>query len=363
MSRTRRASGAAVIAAALVLAAPAALAADIAGTAGDDTLNGTEGDDRIVGAGGNDTISGLGGHDRLYGQAGADVLDGGDGPDDVVGGGGPDIVKGGFGVDHVTVGPGDTAWAGPDRDFFRTLRGSYVMHGGPGDDWADIKVAGDHQVFGDDGDDLLQLGTLGAATSRGYGGAGNDQVGAFWDSVEAPLTPVALVSGGDGDDALWGFARTLDGGPGNDAIDTFERPDEPLVSTIKCGAGVDTVRMDRQGSGPLDNIGADCEEITVVIWTGVGSGDPQTIRGTQYADEVRTSNSDDTVSTLGGNDRVQTDLGSDTVFLGPGDDYFSDVSTHAAGDVDTVTCGDGTDTVFAYRTDVVADDCEFVDYR
>jgi hypothetical protein len=57
---------------------------------------------------------------------------------------------------------------------------------------------------------------------------------------------------------------------------------------------------------------------------------------------------------------VQDGIGSDTVGLGPGDDFFENWSTHEVGDIDDVTCGDGSDTVFVHRTDVVAGDCETV---
>ena len=220
---------------------------------------------------------------------------------------------------------------------------------------------------GDAGSDQLVLQELEGDSSlaAAYGRGGDDFVSAFPSSYEggAP-TPVALLSGGGGDDSLTGYARVLDGGSGDDMIRTFELK-QPLVSTVRCGAGFDTLRMDRQLAGPLDYFGADCEQVEVWIWSTV-AGD-QVLGGTPYDDFVRTvSNAagggDDTISSYAGDDRVQGDWGSDAAYLGPGDDYYSDLATHATDDIDRITCGKGRDEVRAYRTDVVADDCEVVRY-
>jgi hypothetical protein len=234
--------------------------------------------------------------------------------------------------------------------------------------------AGEHRVAvgaeprvlrGHAGPDQLLLQDLGAASAgdAAYGGAGDDFVSAFPASyAEGAPTPVAVLSGGPGDDSVTGFARVLRGGRGDDVIRTFEAR-QPLVSRVRCGGGLDRLRMDRQLAGPLDAFGDDCERVEVWIWSTVARD--QVVGGTPYDDFVRTvSNAvgggDDTIRTFGGDDRVQGDWGSDTAFLGPGDDSWSDVATHAPGDVDRVRCGSGRDQVQAYRGDVVSRDCETV---
>ncbi|CAA9334868.1 MAG: Alkaline phosphatase [uncultured Nocardioidaceae bacterium] len=361
-SSTRAPAAVALSAAALLAVAPAAWAATVVGTPGDDVLTGTELADSISGGGGADELFGLGGRDRLFGQAGVDVLDGGDGADSLNGGDGADVLKGGAGSDVTTLGPGDTAWAGDDRDYFRIgTAGDWLVHGGPGDDYLDVQVGGLHTVYGDDGDDVLDIGTMGAAASRAFGGGGADQVLAAPDDYELPLMPVALLSGGAGNDALWGFATTLDGGGGNDEITSAERTGEPRVSTIRCGAGVDSLTMHKQPTGPLDTFGADCENVGTRIWA-YGDAD-QTLVGTVHADDMSTGDGDDTVSAGAGNDVVDTSWGSDTVDLGAGDDSFANWSTHAYNvDVDRVDCGPGNDYAAVYRSDIVVS-CETVNYR
>jgi Ca2+-binding RTX toxin-like protein len=82
--KTRR-SGRSILAAAAVvvvgLVATASWAANIAGTAKNDTLRGTAKADRISGGGGNDKLYGLGGNDVLNGGPGSDLLVGGPGAD------------------------------------------------------------------------------------------------------------------------------------------------------------------------------------------------------------------------------------------------------------------------------------------
>ena len=95
---------------AFALMATTALAADMRGGKGDDTLNGTRGNDRIAGFGGNDTLNGLAGDDRLRGGKGNDTLNGGDGNDRLKGGKGADQLNGGAGDDFIDArGDGQTA--------------------------------------------------------------------------------------------------------------------------------------------------------------------------------------------------------------------------------------------------------------
>ena len=105
---------------ALALAATGlAVASDIDGTRGNDTLRGTARADRIEGRAGNDIIKGLGGDDTLLGGPGNDIMQGGGdlGEDLMFGGVGRDQAYGGKGRDGMYGGPGsDTFVGGPGRD-------------------------------------------------------------------------------------------------------------------------------------------------------------------------------------------------------------------------------------------------------
>jgi Ca2+-binding RTX toxin-like protein len=102
----------------------------------------------------------------------------------------------------------------------------------------------------------------------------------------------------------------------------------------------------------------------------VGTDAGERITGTRNAEEIRG---------LGGSDEITDGLGKDLVYGGAGADnligYGGDTSVDRfyggrgndivqSRDVpavkDVVSCGDGTDTVYADKADVVSDNCERV---
>jgi Ca2+-binding RTX toxin-like protein len=80
-----------------------ALANDMRGAGGNDTLNGSDGNDMLVGNAGNDVLNGGLGNDSLQGGDGADRLNGGAGNDVMNGGAGNDVFLfgAGFGADTI----------------------------------------------------------------------------------------------------------------------------------------------------------------------------------------------------------------------------------------------------------------------
>ncbi len=336
----------------LIMAAPAYGAA-VVGTPGDDVLTGTEGADRIDAQAGNDLLSGLGGPDLLFGEIGDDSLDGGDGNDRLGGGTGADLLKGGYGQDRLNVSDGDRAYGGPQPDEVVAKNGTFVVHGGSGPDRIDASGGGQQSLFGDGGDDRIEITQQQDPNTRLIGGAGNDEVYAF-DNVEDGVARVALLAGGTGDDSVAGEASVLSGGEGNDSLFTYaNRSGSPR--TVYCGDGVDLVTSFARG----DVFDQDCE--TVQVFLNVEDGG--TLEGTRYNDFVTGGFGAETINTLAGNDEVNAGVGSDTVNLGAGDDKFENWNAHHQEDKDSVSCGDGYDEAYVYRVDIVAADCEFVDYR
>ncbi|HSQ37946.1 MAG TPA: PKD domain-containing protein, partial [Acidimicrobiia bacterium] len=108
-----------------------------AASAGPGPVVGTPGPDVIRGTPGPDIILGGGGPDTICGGGGADVLSGNAGDDTLIGGPGDDILQGNLGADFRAGGPGrDELWGSADGD---------VLHGGPGAD----------RLYGGDGSDFL----------------------------------------------------------------------------------------------------------------------------------------------------------------------------------------------------------------
>jgi hypothetical protein len=75
-------------------------------------------------------------------------------------------------------------------------------------------------------------------------------------------------------------------------------------------------------------------------------------------DSVRGGRGDDVLNGQDGNDRLKGGSGVDTLSGGAGDDLIDGRGDGRTGD--TITCGEGADTVRASRNDNVADDCEQV---
>lgn len=175
-----------------------------------------------------------------------------------------------------------------------------------------------------------------------------------FDNVEDGAARVALLAGGTGDDSVAGEASVLSGGEGDDNMSTYtNQSGSPRV--VHCGDGVDFVTSFARD----DVFDQDCETVQMFLNADNGS----TLEGTRYDDIVTGGFGTETINTLAGNDEVNAGVGSDKVNLGAGNDYFENWGSHNQGDQDSVTCGDGYDQAYVYRADIVAADCEFLDYR
>jgi Ca2+-binding RTX toxin-like protein len=219
----------------------------IYGEEGDDNLFGETGSDVIEGGAGDDQISGYKGADHLHGDSGDDSLIGAKGPDLLDGGPGNDFVDGQQGSDQLEGGAGDDKLLGDKgNDGIDGDGGDDTIEGGAGDDshldggpGADnvLGGAGIDNADGGEGDGDVVRGDSGTDTLSGGGGA-NDIVS--YASATRSGVVVNLGSGkakGDGHDDLSGFedavgspqgdtilgsgtANRLDGGVGNDTLDS-----------------------------------------------------------------------------------------------------------------------------------------------
>ncbi len=265
----------------------AGLAPAITGTEKKDELVGTPGNDVIAGLGGNDRIDGGGGDDVICGDAGADALTGGDGNDRLYGGdngrvsrfesepaAAGDTIVPGPGDDLIdvganTVGDGDDDYPSDTIDFSAANAGVQV----------DL-VAG--TVTGE-GSDLVVTGP----TSSPQGTTEVEVLGSAYGDTLLGSEHDDILVGGDGDDTLAGrggddlllegwdegsddSADSLDGGEGDDALESGEGPD-----TLLGGPGRDS--FDDQGGivlmdgGPgRDRLWAYMSPNTVAITGGAG---------------------------------------------------------------------------------------------
>ncbi|HEY6758021.1 MAG TPA: calcium-binding protein [Baekduia sp.] len=277
----------------------------------------------------------LGDGDDSFNRSGSNAIlatvDGGDGADWIRGTGtSVDDFRGGPGRDKLE------GYGGPDR-----------LDGGDGDDTVD----------GGAGPDTLQ------------GGAGNDK-----------LNP---------DDFNEPSADTVDGGPGIDSIESDYADydldvQQPLSFTMAGGAddgrpgendNVVSVERLTLSISPTKYVGSDGDDYLKVA-QATNAGD---ISGGNGNDDLNGADGTETIDGGPGNDHVVGGFNDDVLTGGPGRDqiigdmptgdcgplwckypFGNDTIYAQDGEVDTISCGWGTDTVYADAVDVVDGDCETV---
>lgn len=238
-------------------------AANIQGTAGDDTLNGTPKAD---------TINGLDGNDKLFGKSGDDTLDGGNGDDEIYGGPGNDEIKdvndeaiyygnkvyGGSGNDNIDVGrvTGDGVtyyiYGEAGSDYIEVISNEGIVYGGPDEDT--IYCIADYCALnGNQGNDEIHIESSEISSSHALGGSGNDKLYSR-GSLD--------LKGNDGNDYLFGGAFQ-EGGKGDDYLEegSFYNGG-PGADTFKCSPH-DGDRIEDYNPEEGDTIinPADCETI------------------------------------------------------------------------------------------------------
>ena len=139
-----------------------AVANDLKGGGGNDTINGYEGNDFLYGEAGNDTIGAGLGNDYVEGGSGLDTIYGEEGDDTIYGGTGDDFLAGNLGFDIIHGEDGnDTIQGGDQRDYLYGEANNDFIRGGKGHDF----------IYGGTGNDTI-LGNAGMDTIDG--GAGID---------------------------------------------------------------------------------------------------------------------------------------------------------------------------------------------
>jgi Ca2+-binding RTX toxin-like protein len=342
----------------------------IEGGAGNDLIDPRGGDDVIIGglhkdtvsyekaplpvvidvvlgsvvAEGTDTIEGVEGFigtafgDTFQGDDGPNTFEGGDGDDVIEGGMGNDILDGGLGNDFISGGSGrDTISGGKGRD--------YVL-GGPGEDWMTGSVVPtgvvEDTVSWEDSPRGMVI-DMRAGTATVVGGTVTDRFRAFQvvvgtdraDVITAPVDTQYrqhLLVGGGGNDVLVGYDQRdqLLPGPGDDEVsgvkggvvdyqDATQAVTVDLKAGTATGMGTDTlVGLDGAIGSPFDDVLSGVGLVTDVVMDGLGGND--TVRGTNYPDEMFGGEGTDRMYGYGGDDKLQGDAGSDWADAGTGSD-------------------------------------------
>jgi hypothetical protein len=258
-----------------------------------------------------------------------------------------------------------TVDGGPGKDWLKGYDGDDVLHGGPGNDKLE-GWKGNDTLDGGDGDDELD-GAAGADHLQG--GAGNDLL--HPDDFQEPSSDV--VDGGPGID-------TIDG----DYADYDLTVQQPLFFTMAGGADdgrpgenddVENVEQLRLGISPTKYVGTEGNDF-VKVAQATNAGE---LIGNGGDDDLSGADGIEKIDGGAGNDRLVGGFNDDTITGGPGRDqligdlptgdcgpiwckypFGNDTIYAQDGEVDTISCGWGTDTVYADAADVVDGDCENV---
>lgn len=325
------------------------------------------GNDLLVGDAGNDTILGGGGDDTVFGGAGDDLIEGGAGNDSLMGGSIPTavganlIVNGSFedtsGLTRTAYGfvatngaiPGWTDTSGNAIDVHNDERGGQVAT--DGENWLDLEASPGNNRIGQD-----VAGVVTGETYRlSFDVSDSQQVTA----TDGPAENTVNV--------YWGgvLVATID--PSNLNESDFQTITLELVG----GAGDGSNRLEFQGLGQQDNLGASIDNVILVQTSGVLGGlDRDTILGGDGDDVIAGQGGNDSLSGGIGNDTLRGGAG-DTIVGGAGDDSIVIDATEldSAGDnvaaitVDASTEGTDRDTLdltgfVAYRSLVTTTDAD-----
>ena len=326
-------------------------------------INGSAQADILVGTSGSDSISGAGGPDRIEGGPGDDSLAGGDDSDLLSGEAGDDLLSGGDGDDTLHDGAGN----------------DFIQYDGPGTD----------QLFGDDGDDRIDIVRRAAgSTVTAFGGTGNDSV--YIDVVTGNNVTVDL---GAGDDKVQfqgiGGNVTATLGSGRDIVEEHSnfpsfgsRGYKVIFTDFAPGAGGDIwdatewlihgtkwngavnpfaagyIKLTQSGGDvilSLANSAGQLKDIAVFQGTSVGAfssanfggysldGSVEAavaITGTAADDVLSGGSGDDLIEGLGGKDTLFGGDGTDTIRGGDGDDRLT-----GGGGNDLIEGGAGADRI------------------
>ncbi|HWI73042.1 MAG TPA: calcium-binding protein [Baekduia sp.] len=255
---------------------------------------------------------------------------------------------------------------GAGSDWLRGDAGNDTLIGGPGKDKLD-GAKGNDTLDGGDGEDEL-IGYSGA--DRLLGGAGDDTLSP--DGYEEPSADV------------------VDGGPGTDTVESdyssrFRTATTPQGLSFTLGGGADDGRpgegddlqsVERlklsESARVVGSEGPDYVKVAQATNAGelIGNGGDDDLNGADGAEKLDGGT---------GNDHLDGGFGDDVITGGPGQDkisgdlaggdcgplwckypYGNDTIYAQDGEVDSILCGFGEDTVYADASDVVDGDCEHV---
>lgn len=275
----------------------------------------------------------LGDGDDSFTRSGAPsvtaVVDGGDGADWLRGDGGSDVFAG-----------------GPGKDKLEGYKGNDSLDGGAGEDEIDGGAGADVLQGGDGNDKISPDNYADPAADVVDGGPGIDTVtGDYFDAELDVQAPLSFTMAGGADDGRPGESDDLHG------VERLELGVSPhYVGTD----GDDSIKV-AQATNAGDLSGGNGNDDLN------GADGPEKLDGGPGNDHLDGGFGDDVITGGPGRDAISGDLaGGDYGPLWCKEQWGNDTIYAQDGEIDSITCGFGQDTVYADAADVVSGDCETV---
>ncbi|MDD3597297.1 calcium-binding protein [Sulfuricurvum sp.] len=285
----------------------------------------------IHGGEGNDSITTGSGADTLYGGAGDDVLASSSGNDTVYGDEGDDFIRGGNGIDILYGGEGNDFILGDDETTAKDAGYADILIGGAGDDVLRGGSGDDTYVFNrGDGHDTIYDNER-YVSYDSYYNAGNDTI-QFGEGISADDV-VARVVGNDLILALREEGKSFD-----ELSDTITITDWYNVNNrIENIVFADGTVLN-SSSSILALMGTDVDD--TIVWTE----EALTIDAKGGNDTITVNNAvANNIHGGEGNDSITTGSGADTLYGGAGDDVLQGGT---GNDTYVFNLGDGKDTIY-----------------
>jgi Ca2+-binding RTX toxin-like protein len=197
---------------------------------------------------------------------------------------------------------------------------------------------------------VLNLGDK-ADTTNVNNNAGNTTIdgGSGSDDLEGGSIATVTVTGGDGNDALTVNANSVGTGHGGTGTDTLLGTSASNQLTGDDGADLITNRGSRFSASTLDG-GIGNDRI-------VGNGIAALVGGAGF-DILVAQGDGESIDGGGASDNITSLVGGSTITAGGSNDQID--AADGTASPDTVSCGSGSDTVWADAGDSIAADCETV---
>ena len=305
-------------------------------------------------------------HDKhIYGGEYSESLTGSRGNDFISTGSGSNLVNASAGHDTICIGYGqcyegeneDGEWEDyPEYGNPENVAGDDTIYAGAGNDYIhDIYVSkiGNHEIYGEAGDDEIWLNSGG--THKIYGGAGNDSIG-----LPSEGDSIITVDAGKGINTIYCYDSAVEivSGGGTDNLSYYPVGGEYNFTKIGDDLvlnGIITLKDYYKLNGKhsvkfIDNIDINNFDIPINDTIQGSAWIKNNLKGTVYADSIVGGYSNDVIKGNNGHDIIRGEAGNDKLYGDAGNDIIwgegGNDTIYGGTGFNEIRTGSGSDVVY-----------------